>query len=134
MIRLLYFPIGYKNTVLPLSGMKYWQYIIMSILHNLLIGGILVLAGYHLDSIDELLNPKKFAEKDFYQKLRQISGYFVLLCTIFVLISLVIFTKVKFEMIRKDEIKKIDEKMGLEKPKEKTEDKNEAEKNEKNES
>ena len=66
LIRLLYFPIGYKNTVLPLSGMKYWQYIIMSILHNLLIGGVLVLAGYHLEGIDELLNPKNFAEKDFF--------------------------------------------------------------------
>lgn len=104
LVRTLFIPIGYKNCVLPLCGVRFYQFIFVSMIHNLMVSSLLILIGVQLKDINDYLEPSKFTQKTLLQQIIQVLSMIAMPLTLIILISMSIYGKYRFNAIKREEL------------------------------
>lgn len=111
LVRTLYVPIGYKNMMLPLSGMYYYQFIIVAVVHNGIVACFFILVGLKLGSISEFINPKSFQNKSLRQKITQIITLLLIPVTLIIIIFLTVLMRCQFNSLKQKEIQDLEKRL-----------------------
>ena len=102
MLRVMFIPVTIKNTLVALAGMKYLVVILCYLPSILVFNTLYTMIGIHLDTIQEVLNPKDFSKKSFPEKIKVIMGYIIIVLTITFFILMICFTKRKMDQYQKE--------------------------------
>ena len=95
MFRIMYIPVTFKNVILSLVSDNLFVYMMCLIPSICFFGSIYTMIGLSLNNIEEFFKPRGFAQKSFFEKVKVVVSYLILVATIIIMVWICMFTSRK---------------------------------------
>lgn len=112
-IHFLFFPMAFKNHLVPLTKIKFWQYLIPSVIFYVLYSFVLCMIGNGISQVEEITSRKGFSDSSLVEQIFLIFVVFLVVFTLLVMCVLAYLGKKRFRVLKEEKVK--EEKLRLKK-------------------
>ena len=99
----MFIPVGFKNYILPISGITFFQYIATAVPVTILFSSLFVYIGSQLKSPEDAINSSDFSSKTAAEKANFILTIITVIVTILLICLCVIYTRKKLKQAEEEE-------------------------------
>lgn len=112
-VHFLFLPMAFKNHLVPLTKIKFWQYLIPSVIFYFIYSFLLCMIGNGISQVEEITSRKGFSDSSLIEQLFLIFVVTLVIFTLLVMCVLAYLGKKRFNVLKKEKI--LEEKLRLKK-------------------